>query len=46
VTLNVFIGGNPLKNIYLISFKTFLPKFMAFGCELFSVYPLDIIRKR
>jgi len=31
VAFNVLIDENPFKNIHLISFRAFLPKFMAFG---------------
>jgi len=47
LTLNVFIDRNQFKNIHLISFRTFLPKFITFGCELFlEVYLPNIYKKK
>jgi len=34
--IDVFIGENSFKDIHLILFRTFLPKFVAFECGSFS----------
>jgi len=45
MALNVLIGGNPFKDIHLIPFRAFLPKFMAFGRKSFLEIYSSIVRE-
>lgn len=43
-TLNIYMDGNSLKDIYLTPFEVFLSKFMKIEYEWFSeVYPLILL---
>jgi len=46
MALNVLIDGNPFKDIHLIPFRAFLPKFMVFGRKSFLEIYSSIIQNR
>jgi len=46
VALNDLIGENPFKNIYLIRFRAFVSKFMAFEYGSFlKIYPKNLQKR-